>query len=88
MGAPITIHGWRPRWARLNEGEKTLPVGVLMTAPPGEVNSARPMESEFGVFEAPLEDYDVVELTRFDRPMARGWVAFWQHGFVQGIWCL
>ncbi|BAS12489.1 hypothetical protein AHiyo8_07920 [Arthrobacter sp. Hiyo8] len=44
--------------------------------PPGEVNSALPLESEFGVFEAPLEDYDVVELTRFDRPLARaGWLS-------------
>jgi hypothetical protein len=43
-----------------------------MTAPPGEVKSALPLESEFGVFEAPLEDYDVVELTRFARPPDAG----------------
>ncbi|GAB2727403.1 hypothetical protein ACX801_13465 [Arthrobacter bambusae] len=76
MSAPDTTHDWRPLWARLNEGEETFPVGVLMTAPPGEVNSAPPLESEYGVFEAPLEDYDVVELTRFDRPLARGRVVF------------
>ncbi|WP_284989192.1 hypothetical protein [Arthrobacter sp. efr-133-TYG-120] len=76
MSAPETTHDWQPLWARLNAGEETLPAGVLMTAPPGEVNSALPLESEFGVFEAPLEDYDVVELTRFDRPLARGRVAF------------
>ncbi|WP_332603420.1 hypothetical protein [Arthrobacter sp. S2(2024)] len=52
------------------------PAGVLITAPPGEVKSALPLESEFGVFEAPLEDYDVVELTRFARPLMRGRVAF------------
>lgn len=74
--APDITHDWRPLWARLNEPEETFPVGVLMTAPPGEVNSAPPLESEFGVFEAPLEDYDVVELTSFDRPPARGRVAF------------
>jgi hypothetical protein len=45
--------------------------------PSGEVNRAPPpLESEFSVFEAPLEDYDVVELTRFDRPLVRGRVAF------------
>ncbi|MDQ0213438.1 hypothetical protein BMF89_01560 [Arthrobacter sp. SRS-W-1-2016] len=47
-----------------------------MTARPGEANGAPLLESKFGVFEAPLEDYDVVELTRFDRPLARGRVAF------------
>jgi|GEM_PF-2268350 len=76
MSAPESTHDWKPLWARLSDGEETTPAGVLMTAPPGDVNDAPALESEFGVFEAPLEDYDVVELVRFDRPVARGRVAF------------
>ena len=77
-------HDWQPLWARLNDGEETPPAGILMTAPPGEVNSAPPLASEFGVLEAPLEDYDVVELVRFDRPVARGRVAFGEGFAVLG----
>ncbi|MGW9413905.1 hypothetical protein [Arthrobacter cupressi] len=82
--APETAHDWKPLWARLSDGADTPPAGFLMTAPPGDVNGAPPLASEFGVFEAPLEDYDVVELVRFDRPVARGRVAFGEGFAVLG----
>ncbi len=84
MSAPDTAHDWQPLWDRLNDGDGTPPAGVLMTAPPGDVNGAPALESEFGVLEAPLEDYDVVELVRFDRPVARGRVAFGEGFAVLG----
>lgn len=82
--AADTLHDWQPLWERLNDGGPVPPGGVLMTAPPDEVNDAPALESEFGVLEAPLEDYDVVELVRFDRPVARGRVAFGEGFAVLG----
>ncbi|OFI36943.1 hypothetical protein BIU82_10995 [Arthrobacter sp. SW1] len=75
MAASHSDHDWQQLWERVSE-DAPPPGGVLMTAPPGEVNDAPALASEFGVFEAPMEDYDVVELVRFDRPVARGRVAF------------
>ncbi|MGK3647165.1 hypothetical protein [Pseudarthrobacter enclensis] len=69
-------HDWRPVWARLHEGSGGQEPEALVLAVPGDVNLPPALPSEFALIEAPMEDYDIVELSRFDRPLARVMLSF------------
>jgi len=73
--AAETEHDWRPLWARLHDGHPQEPAALVVAAP-SDVNLQPTLPSEYSISEAPLEDCDVVELSRFDSPLARGKVAF------------
>ncbi|GAA3709574.1 hypothetical protein GCM10022377_24040 [Zhihengliuella alba] len=67
-------HDWEPVWSVL---ESERPEGaILLSADPLEVEAVEALPDEYALFEAPLDEYDVVELTHFDQPVARGRVAY------------
>lgn len=48
----------------------------LLAAKPEDVEQVVKLPDTSGLFEAPMENYDVVEVTDFDRPVARGRMHF------------
>jgi hypothetical protein len=76
MAANDAGHDWRPVWDRLRGGDQGSEPAALVVAAPEEVNRQPAMPSEYSISEAPMEEYDIVELSEFDRPLARGRVAF------------
>lgn len=70
----MTMHHWAPLWEQL---ETTRPAdAVTLTAAPLDVEAPSALPGEFALFDAPFDAYEVVELTHFDRPVARGRVAY------------
>ena len=69
-------HDWRPFWERLGKRDGGAEPTALVVAAPSDVNLLPALPAEYSMSEAPLEDYDVVELSHFDRPVARARIAF------------
>ncbi|WP_309081391.1 hypothetical protein [Zhihengliuella sp.] len=67
-------HDWESVWPVL-EAERP-EEAVLLSADPLDVEAIDALPDEYALFEAPLDEYDVVELTHFDQPVARGRVAY------------
>jgi|GEM_PF-6448973 len=65
------VHDWRSLRARLHDGHQGQEPAALVLAAPEEVNLPPGLPSEHSLSEAPPEDYDVVEQSRFDRTLAR-----------------
>ncbi|WP_102158190.1 hypothetical protein [Zhihengliuella halotolerans] len=70
----MSTHDWAPLWEQLESDRPD--DAALLRAATLEVGSPRKLPEEYALFEAPLADYDIVELTVFDRPVARGRVAY------------
>lgn len=52
---------------------------VLLAARPTDVEQVVKLADTSALFEAPMDDYDVVEVTDFDRPVARGRMHYGQN---------
>ncbi|MBG6084934.1 hypothetical protein [Zhihengliuella flava] len=69
----MNTQDWSALWAQLDTER---PAGaVTLTAAPLDVEAPSALPGEYALFDAPFDEYEVAELTHFDRPIARGRVA-------------
>lgn len=74
----MSTNAWREDWSVLNDGAQDVPPSpsgdggwVALTADPQQVERVGRMPADAVLAEAPMGDYDVLELAVFDHPVAR-----------------